>query len=382
MSGPLQGTKIIEIAGIGPGPFAAMMLADHGADVIRIDRVSPNMGGLDGAPEFNVLNRSRRSLAVDIKSPEGVAVVLELIRMADGLIEGFRPGVMERLGLGPEVCLAANPKLIYGRMTGWGQDGPMAKQAGHDINFIALSGALHAIGRAGQPPTPPLNLLGDYGGGGMMLAFGMVCALMEAQKSGKGQVIDTAMVDGSALLMSMMWGLRAMGLWRDERGVNLLDSGAFYYDSYETSDGKYMSAAPMEPQFYAEFLKRAGLADDPDFKNHLSPANWPLQKAKLAAHLKTKTRDEWSALFDGSDACVVPVLSMSEAPEHPHLKARGTFIDVSGIVQPAPAPRYSRTQTDTPIPPVKSGENSDAVLADFGFSLPQIAALRAAKVIG
>jgi alpha-methylacyl-CoA racemase len=381
MPGPLQGIKIIEIAGIGPGPFAAMMLADQGADVIRIDRVSGRTGGLEGQPEFDVLNRSRRSLAVDLKSPEGVALVLQLIRCADGLIEGFRPGVMERLGLGPDVCLAANPKLIYGRMTGWGQDGPMAKQAGHDINYIALAGALHAFGRAGQAPTPPINIVGDFGGGGMLMAFGMVCALLEAQKSGKGQVIDTAMVDGSALLMSMMWGMRAMGLWRDERGVNVLDTGAFYYDAYETSDGKYVSVGPIEPQFYAEFLKRVGLVDDPDFATHLAPANWPLQKAKLAAHLKTKTRDEWSALFDGSDACVVPVLSMSEAPDHPHLKARGTFVTVAGILQPAPAPRYSRTSNDMPCKPARPGENSDAVLAEFGFSPARIEALRATQVI-
>jgi alpha-methylacyl-CoA racemase len=381
MPGPLKGYKIIEIAGIGPSPFAAMMLADQGAEVIRIDRTSGRLGGAIGTPAFDILNRSRLSVAVDMKKPEGVALVLELIARADGLIEGFRPGVMERLGLGPEVCLAANPKLVFGRMTGWGQDGPMAKVAGHDINYIALAGALHAFGRAGQQPTPPINMVGDFGGGGMLMAFGMVCALLEAQKSGQGQVVDAAMIDGSALLMTMIWAYRAMGVWKDERGVNTLDTGAFFYDTYETSDGKYFAVGAIEPQFYAEFLQRAGLADDADFKVQLMPDNWPVQKMKLAAHFKTKTRDEWSTLLDGTDACAAPVLSMSEAPQHPHLKARNTFIDVAGVTQPAPAPRYSRTSNDLPLAPTARGENSVAALEGFGFSAERIQALKSAGVI-
>lgn len=381
MPGPLKGYRIIEIASIGPGPFAAMMLADQGAEMIRIDRSSSRLGGVIGAPELDILNRSRRSLVVDMKKPEGVALVLELIAAADGLIEGFRPGVMERLGLGPDVCLAANPKLVFGRMTGWGQDGPMAKAAGHDINYIALSGALHAFGRAGQQPTPPINMVGDFGGGGMLMAFGMVCALLEAQKSGQGQVVDAAMIDGSALLMTMIWAYRAMGLWKDERGVNVLDTGAFFYDTYETSDGKYFALGAIEPQFYATFLHLVGLADDADFKVQSAPENWPAQKAKLAAHFKTKTRDEWSTLLDGTDACAAPVLSMREAPQHPHLKARSTFIEVAGVTQPAPAPRYSRTINDLPGAPEMPGANSVAVLEDFGFSADHIQALKTAGVI-
>jgi alpha-methylacyl-CoA racemase len=381
MAGPLKGYRILEIAGIGPGPFAAMMLADQGAEVIRIDRAHGSQGGIKGDPAKDVLNRSRRSIAIDLKKPEGVALVLEMARGADGLIEGFRPGVMERLGLGPEHALAANPKLVYGRMTGWGQDGPMAKAAGHDINYIALAGVLHAIGRAGEKPTPPINLVGDFGGGGMLMAFGMVCALLEAQKSGQGQVIDAAMVDGAATLMTMMWGFRAMGIWEDMRGVNLIDSGAFFYDSYETSDGKYFALGAIEPQFYAEFLQRAGLADDVDFKNQMVQADWPNLKVKIAAHFKTKTRDQWSALLEGTDSCAVPILSMSEAPQHPHLKARNTFIEIAGVTQPAPAPRYSRTTNDTPRAPAEPGADSITVLRDMGISVDRIDALQAAGVI-
>ncbi len=381
MAGPLTGYRILEIAGIGPGPFAAMMLADQGAEVIRIDRAQGSLGGVPGSAAKDVLNRSRRSIAVDLKQPDGIALVLELARQADGLIEGFRPGVMERLGLGPDVCAATNPKLVYGRMTGWGQDGPMAKVAGHDINYIALAGALHSYGRAGEKPTPPINMVGDFGGGGMLMAFGMVCALLEAQKSGKGQVIDAAMIDGSALLMTMIWAFKAMGIWQDERGVNMLDTGAHFYDTYETSDGKYIALGAIEPQFYAEFLQRAGLADDPDFNNQMLMPEWPRLKTKLTAHFKTKTRADWCALLEGSDACFAPVLSMAEAPGHPHIAARKTLIDLNGIIQPAPAPRYSRTVNDTPGVPPEPGAHSAEVLADWGFAAERIEALKAAAVI-
>jgi alpha-methylacyl-CoA racemase len=343
MAGPLSGLRIIELAGIGPGPFAAMMLADHGAEVIRIDRPGARVDARDP------LLRSRRLIGVDLKSPEGKAKVRELVKAADGLIEGFRPGVTERLGLGPDVLLADNPRLVYGRMTGWGQTGPYAQAAGHDINYIALAGALHAYGRAGEKPTPPINMVGDFGGGGMMLAFGMVSALLHAQKTGQGQVIDTAMTDGAAVLMSMIWGFRANGIWRDERGVNMLDTGAHFYDTYETADGKWISIGSIEPQFYAELRRLAGLTEDKDFDAQMLMPEWPRLKEKLTALFKTKSRDEWCALMEMTDVCFAPVLSMAEAPSHPHNAARGTFIEVDGVMQPAPAPRYSVTQTATPV---------------------------------
>ena len=343
MTGPLAGLRIIELAGIGPGPFAAMMLADHGAEVIRVDRPGARIDGKDP------LLRSRRLIGVDLKSPEGKAKVRDLVRGADGLIEGFRPGVTERLGLGPNVLLADNPRLVYGRMTGWGQFGPYAQAAGHDINYIALAGALHAYGRAGEKPTPPINMVGDFGGGGMMLAFGMVSALLHAQRTGQGQVIDAAMTDGAATLMSMIWGFRANGMWSDDRGTNLLDTGAHMYDTYATSDGKWISIGSLEPQFYAELRRLAGLADDPDFDAQMDRTQWGPLKAKLTALFATKTRDEWCALMEMTDVCFAPVLSMAEAPAHPHNAARGTFIEVGGVVQPAPAPRYSVTVTDPPV---------------------------------
>ena len=343
MAGPLNGLRIIELAGIGPGPFAAMMLADHGAEVIRVDRPGARIDARDP------LLRSRRLIGVDLKSPEGKAKVRELVKTADGLIEGFRPGVTERLGLGPDVLLADNPRLVYGRMTGWGQTGPYAHAAGHDINYIALAGALHAYGRAGEKPTPPINMVGDFGGGGMMLAFGMVSALLHAQKTGQGQVIDTAMTDGAAVLMSMIWGFRANGIWRDERGVNMLDTGAHFYDTYETSDGKWISIGSIEPQFYAELRRLAGLTEDKDFDAQMLMPEWPRLKEKLTALFKSKTRDEWCSLMEMTDVCFAPVLSMAEAPHHPHNAMRGTFIEVDGVMQPAPAPRYSVTQTATPV---------------------------------
>lgn len=343
MAGPLSGLRIIELAGIGPGPFAAMMLADHGAEVIRVDRPGARIDARDP------LLRSRRLIGVDLKSAEGKAQVRELVKSADGLIEGFRPGVTERLGLGPEVLLADNPKLVYGRMTGWGQTGPYAHAAGHDINYIALAGALHAYGRAGEKPTPPINMVGDFGGGGMMLAFGMVSALLHAQKTGVGQVIDTAMTDGAAVLMSMIWGFRANGIWSDDRGTNMLDTGTHFYDTYETRDGKWISIGSIEPQFYAELRRLAGLTDDKDFDAQMDRAAWGPLKAKLTALFLSRTRDEWCALMEMTDVCFAPVLSMAEAPSHPHNVARGTFIEVDGVTQPAPAPRYSVTQCDVPV---------------------------------
>ena len=373
MNGPLSGIRIIELAGLGPAPFAGMMLADHGAEVIRVERPGARPSRHD------ILARNRRVIGVDLKRPEGIALVRDLARGADGLIEGFRPGVMERLGLGPYVLLADNPKLVFGRMTGWGQTGPLARTAGHDIDYIAIAGALHAYGRAGEKPTPPINMVGDFGGGGMFLAFGMVSALLHAARTGAGQVIDCAMVDGAAVLMSMIWGFRAAGVWRDERGVNMLDTGAHFYDTYETADGKYMAVGAIEPQFYAELRRLAGLADDAALDAQMDPGEWPGLKARVAAAFRTRTRDEWCALFDGSDACVSPVLSMAEAPGHAHNAARGTFIEAGGFVQPAPAPRYSATPARAPA--MAGADDTDAVLAGLGYDADHICALRAAGTI-
>lgn len=373
--GPLKGIKIIEIAGIGPGPFCAMMLADMGADIIRVDRKgNPGMG------KFDVLNRGRRSVAVDLKNPAGAELVLKLIEKADGLQEGFRPGVMEKLGLGPDVCLDHNPRLVYGRMTGWGQEGPIAQAAGHDINYISLSGALHAIGNSGGKPVPPLNLVGDFGGGGMLLAFGMVCGLLEAKTSGKGQVIDAAMVDGSAVLMAMMYGMQAAGMWSEERGTNMLDTGAHFYDTYETADGKYISIGSIEPQFYALLLK-LGQIEDPEFQNQHDRSKWPELKEKIAAVFKTKTRDEWCDIMLGSDVCFAPVLSMKEAMNHPHNVARNSFVEIDGIKQPAPAPRFSRTKARIQGPPPNPGEHNESALADWGLSDKEIGDLKNSGVI-
>jgi alpha-methylacyl-CoA racemase len=344
MAGPLEGIRIVEMAGIGPAPFAGMMLADHGAEIIRVERP----GG--GNPK-DVLNRSRLIVEADLKTPEGVQRVRDLASGADGLIEGFRPGVMERLGLGPDVLLEANKRLVYGRMTGWGQQGPYAQAAGHDINYIAVAGALHAFGRAGNKPTPPANLVGDFGGGGMSLAFGMVCALFSAATTGNGQVIDCAMVDGAALLMSMIWSFRASGDWQDERGVNLLDTGAPFYDTYETRDGKYIAVGAIEPQFYKLLRFSVGLQDDSDFDRQLDRASWPHIKHKLTEVFLMRTRDEWCAIMEYSDACFAPVLSMEEAAVHPHNAQRRTFIELEGVIQPAPAPRYSLTPCATPSLP-------------------------------
>ncbi len=380
MAGPLSGLRIVEIAGLGPGPFACMMLADHGAEVIRVDRPGGLKAGPGGDPRKDVLLRSRKTIAVNMKSAEGVAVVRDLVASADGLVEGFRPGVMERLGLGPSELIGFNPKLVYGRMTGWGQTGPYAASAGHDINYIALAGALHAFGREGEKPTPPVNLVGDFGGGGMMLAFGMVSALLHAAKTGQGQVIDCAMTDGSALLMSMMWSFLAQGMWRDERGVNLLDTGAHFYDTYRTKDGKFVAVGPIEAQFYALFREKLGIADDPAFDGQSDPTNWRPLRERLTAIFAGMTRDEACALLEHTDACFAPVLSMAEAPLHPHNAARGIFIEAGGVTQPAPAPRYSATKTGAPR---MQGEttDSDAVLAGLGYDRARIAGLREAGAV-
>ncbi len=371
--GPLEGIRIVEIAGIGPGPFCAMMLSDMGADVIRVDRKSAAGQG----STLDVLNRGRPSIAIDLKKPEGIGCVLKLVERADALIEGFRPGVMERLGLGPDTCHERNPKLVYGRMTGWGQTGPLASAAGHDINYIALSGVLHAIGRPGEPPVPPMNLIGDFGGGGMLLAFGVVCGILEARRSGKGQVIDAAMTDGSALLSAQMHGFRAMGFWRDEKGVNLLDGGAHFYGAYETADGKWISLGSIEPQFYAELLEKAGLSD-PDFRESMNREKWPSLARKVAAAVKTKTRDEWCRIMEGSDVCFAPVLSFPEAYEHPHNRERRTFVEMGGVTQPAPAPRFSRTAPEIRKPPALPGADNEQALSEWGFSAREIGALRSA----
>ncbi len=378
--GPLQGVRVIEIAGIGPGPFAAMMLADMGAEVLRIDRTQ-NVPAIDpGVPPFDVLNRGRRSIAVDLTRPEAIEAVLRLATQADALIEGFRPGVMERLGLGPEVCLARNPRLVFGRMTGWGQQGPLARAAGHDINYIALAGALAPIGRRGEAPLPPLNLVGDFGGGGMLLAFGVVCALVERQRSGKGQVVDAAMVDGAAILMAMFFGMRKAGFWTDERGTNLLDTGAHFYEVYETSDGKHVSIGSIEPQFYAELLRLTGL-ENAGLPKQMDRASWPELKEKLRAVFRTRTRDEWCEVMEGTDVCFAPVLGLGEAPSHPHNRERGTFIEIAGTIQPRPAPRFSRTQPQIPRPPAHAGQHTLEALLDWGFSAEEIQGLREAKAI-
>jgi len=372
--GPLKGVKVIEVAGLGPGPFCAMLLADLGADVLRVERSAKFA---IGNPKFDFLNRGKRSVVLDLKKKEGVEALLRLVEKADILTEGYRPGVMERLGLGPDDCLARNPKLVYGRMTGFGQDGPMAKAAGHDINYIAMSGALHAIGRAGEKPVPPLNLVGDFGGGALYLGFGLLAALLEARGSGKGQVVDATMIDGAASLMTMMYGMAAQGLWRDERGVNLLDTGAHFYDTFETKDGKHVAIGSIEPQFYAELIRLAEL-DPAVFGNQMDISRWSEMKAALAEVFKRKTRDEWCAIMEGTDVCFAPVLSMMEAPKHPHNIARGTFFEQNGHVQPAPAPRFSRTRPDLPSEPPVPGQHTDAALADWGFSAAEIAGLKAA----
>jgi alpha-methylacyl-CoA racemase len=353
-----------------------MMLADMGAEVIRVERAGAVRGAAPDTPHPDILRRGRRNIAIDLKHPEGVATLLDLVERADALIEGFRPGVMERLGIGPDVCRERNPKLVFGRMTGWGQDGPYASAAGHDINYIALAGALAHYGRAGGPPTPPMNMVGDFGGGGMFLAFGVVCALLEASRSGEGQVVDTAMVDGTATLMTMFWTMSQTGL-HDEtrRGVNLLDTGAHFYDVYECSDGEYVSVGSIEPQFYAELMRLTSLTDDPEFAPQMDRERWPALKERLADVFRSKSRDEWCEIMEHTDVCFAPVLRMSEAARHPHNVARGTFVEVGGMTQPAPAPRFSRTGAEIDRPSAHDGEHTEAVLRDWGIADDRIDAL-------
>ncbi len=380
MAGPLSGLTIVELAGIGPGPMCSMMLGDMGADVIRVDRTKSHVMDRLADPKFAVHNRSRRSVSVDLQKKEGIEVVLRLIDKADGMTEPFRPGVAERLGVGPDICLKRNPKLVYGRMTGWGQEGPLAKAAGHDINYIALTGALHAIGGKGKP-MPPLNLVGDFGGGGMLLAFGMVCGLLEAQKSGKGQVVDAAMVDGAALLLGGIYGMAGAGLWKDEREANMLDGGAHFYGTYETSDGKFVSIGSIEPQFYELLLEKTGLKGQ-NLPAQMDRTTWGDLKTRLEGVFKSKTRDEWCAIMEGTDICFAPVLTMKEASQHPHAKARNAYVDVSGFPQPAAAPRFSRTKEAVQGPAAKRGQHTDDILAEKGFSSKEIGELKAAGIVG
>lgn len=372
-AGPLAGFAVVEFAGIGPGPMAAMLFADLGARVIRLDRIAASGLGVELPTQFELLNRSRPALAIDLKHADGIALAMDLVATADALIEGFRPGTMERLGLGPDETLKRNPRLVYGRITGWGQSGPLAQAAGHDLNYLALTGALHAIGRAGAKPTPPLNLAADFGGGALYLAFGMACAMLEAQRSGKGQVVDAAMTEGAASLMTMFYGLYAAGLHKLERGTNLLDSGSAIYETYECADGRFISIAPIELKFREILFERLGLPYTADDGTEL--------RGNLEKLFKTRTRDEWSALLEGSDACFAPVLSMAEAPHHPHNVARGAFVEVGGVTQPAPAPRFSRTPSAAPSPPQQLGEGTRSALAAWGVSIERIESLLATGVL-
>ncbi len=374
--GPLEGIKVLEIASIGPGPFCAMMLSDLGAQVIRIDRKE-----LVGTGDSRIsLNRGRKSLALDLKQPEAIETVLRMIETADMLVEGFRPGVMERLGLGPETCLSRNPRLIFGRMTGWGQTGPMAQAAGHDINYISLAGALHAMGHEDRAPTPPLNLVGDFGGGGMYLLAGLLAAYIEAQKSGRGPVVEAAMTDGTASLLTAFFGLRALGRWTDQRASNYLDGGAHYYGCYTCSDGKFISIGSIEPKFYALLLDKLDIEDD-EFQAQNERDCWSTLRGKLETLFLTRTRDDWCAILENTDVCFAPVLSMAEAPGHPHNIARKTFVEVDGVTQPAPAPRFSRTQGEIQGPAARVGEHSEEVLKEWGFGEKEIAALRQAGAL-
>jgi alpha-methylacyl-CoA racemase len=377
--GPLTGLRVVELASIGPGPLCAMLLADLGAEVIRIDRTEPSGLGVPMDVKFEVSGRNRRSVALDIKQPAGRDAALRLIDRADVLIEGFRPGVAERLGLGPEACHARNPGLVFGRMTGFGQTGPLSQAAGHDLNYIALTGALHAIGGKDKP-IPPLNLVGDYGGGALYLAFGILSAIFERSRSGQGQVVDAAMVDGASSLMSIFFGMAASGAWNTkERAANLLDGGSPFYDTYATLDGQWVSIGSLEPKFFAELVQRIGL-DTSYLKRQYDRRCWPEMRADITRLIAAKTRDDWSALLEGTDVCFAPVLRIDEVAQHPHAVARGAYIDLNGITQPAPAPRFSRSQPATPTPPVKAGTHTDSILAEAGFSADEIAALRAAGV--
>jgi alpha-methylacyl-CoA racemase len=376
--GPLEGVRVIELASLAPAPFGCMILADLGADVLRVDRA--DRSGPHVRPPADPLVRGRRSIGLNLKDPAGVDVLLRLADDADVLVEGFRPGVAERLGFGPADCARRSPRLIFGRMTGWGQDGPLAPTAGHDIDYIAISGALAPIGRAGERPVPPLNLVGDFGGGGMLLALGILAALVERERSGLGQVVDAAMVDGSALLTSFIYGMRSTGSWQDERGANLLDGGAPFYDTYETADGGYVAVGALEPQFYAALLDGLGLADA-GLPAQLDRSGWPELRRRFAAVFAARSRDEWAEIFAGTDACVAPVLGLGEAASHPHARARSAFTEVGGIMQPAPAPRFGRSPAGPPAAPPRPGADTDAVLAGLGLTPEHIADLRARGVV-
>lgn len=378
--GPLEGLRVLELAGIGPTPMCAMLLADMGAEVLRIDRISQSGLGLTIPSELRLLNRGRPSAAVDLKKAQGVDLILRLVERADALIEGFRPGVTEKLGVGPKDCMERNPKLVYGRMTGWGQKGPLSKAAAHDLNYIALTGVLNAIGQPGQAPVPPLNLTGDFGGGALYLAFGLVCGLLEAARSGRGQVVDAAIVDGASSLMTFCHGLKAAGMWADERGANYMDGGAPFYATYQTADGKYISLACLETKFYEEFLRLTGL-DKEGLPDRMDKQNWPRLKERFQALFKTKTRDEWCVLLEGTDACFAPVLSLDEAPKHPHNKARGAFIEIKGVLQPAPAPRFGRTKPKVRSGPCQPGRHTVSALVDWGVEAKEVERLRRENVV-
>jgi alpha-methylacyl-CoA racemase len=379
--GPLNTLKVIEFAGVGAGPHCGMLLADMGADVVRIDRTQPLGLGFELEPRYDFLGRGRRSIAVDLKHPAGIEAVRHLIAGADALIESYRPGVMERLGLGPDICIAANPRLVYGRMTGWGQTGPYAGMAGHDINYIALTGALHAIGTSGGLPVPPLNLVGDFGGGALHLAFGVVCALLEAQRSGQGQVVDAAMVEGTASLLTMIVGMRHGGLWSDRRGDNVLDGGAPFYSVYETADGKLVSIGAIEAKFYRDLLQRLGLADDPVMQAQNDKSLWPRQREVFTGVFRARSRDEWCSLLEGTDVCFAPVLSLGEAADHPQAKDRGAYVTVDGLSQPAPVPRFSRTPGEVRGPASAPGSHSREILRDWGIDDARIDQLIAEGVV-
>jgi alpha-methylacyl-CoA racemase len=371
MSGPLAGLKVLELAGLGPAPHAAMILADLGADVVRVDRPATAFGVVPGGATADWLQRGRRSVVLDLKAPADHGTLMRLVAAADVLLEGYRPGVTERLGVGPAECQAVNPGLVYARMTGWGQDGPLARAAGHDLNYISLTGVLHAIGRAGERPVPPLNLVGDFGGGSMLVLVGILSALVERGRSGRGQVVDAAMTDGAALLAQMIWAMRGVGAWGDERGVgNLLDGGCPYYDTYACADGRYLAVGALEPQFYAQLLAGLDLTEAEQAElaaagDRADPASWPVQRARFTAVFASRTRDAWAAVFEGTDACVTPVLTFAEAPDHPHLAARGTLAGLGGVTQAMPAPRFSRTAPGAPTPPPEPGQDTAAVLADW-----------------
>lgn len=381
MSGPLTGYKVIELAGIGPAPMCAMMLSDMGAEVVRVDRLTESGLGISMAKKFNFLGRGRKSIAIDLKNPDGIEALLKLIDGADALVEGFRPGVMERLGMGPDVCLARNPKLVYGRVTGWGQEGPLSKSAGHDINYIALSGALHAIGRNdNEPPAPPLNLVGDFGGGTMFIMVGILAALLEVKKSGQGQVVDAGMVDGALSLMTSIYGMHASGGHKDVRGSNILDSGSHFYNTYETKDGRYVSIGSIETKFYAELLEK--LEIDPDsLPPQMERESWPAMKEKFKEIFLTKTRDEWCAIMENTDICFAPILTLEEAPQYLHNKDRSSFVEVDGVLHPAPAPRFSATPSSIKGPTPKTGIHTDEVLREWGISSEQINGLKTSGAI-